>query len=271
MSLILAGLVACLLSAAQDPVGTVLEVKGKWILDDTPVIALERGSPLPGGGRIRPPQPPMPGDHLLVVFVFDGDHTRTLRLSCDKRECERVVDLPTLPASYRLAAQVRRVRDALSLLLTDNSFFALRRARDDDSLRDAVVRVADGVVDLTPAIVQLPNQRYVARFTPITKAGDSAKPIESTVFTSARAQAVRGDGLRPGAYKLELMVDGEYTRSGPEVWILAVNAGSFPAAAEAFTQAGKASESLQDAGAATRHAFLRAFLLNLAADNSIGR
>ena len=174
--------------------------------------------------------------------------------------------------SYRFSAQVKLFRDALSLLLTDNSLFALRRARDDESLRDGVVRVSDGAIDLTPAIIQLPSQRYIARLTEINRSGAAPKPIESAVFNSTRVQSVRVDGLRPAAYRLELVVAGEYSRTGPEVWILAVDGARFPAATAAFAQAaGEAAESFDDAGTVTRQGFLRAFLLSLAADTTIGR
>jgi hypothetical protein len=267
------GLVVLFIAGSQDPVGTVIDVQGRWTLEGSPPITLERGTPLPSGGRIRPPQPPQPGDRLQAVFVFDGDNTRVMRVMCDVGgECARPVELPSLPGSYRLTAQFTRIREAISLFISDNSLFALRRARADGQLREAVVRVEAGVVDLTPALGELPNQRYIAGFTAVTRSATPSNPVESLPFSLNRRETVRVEGLRPGVYRLELIVAGESTRAGPEVWVLVTDRARYADATNAFDLAVRSTESWKDgADAGTRQAFLRAFLLNLMADPTIGR
>ena len=261
------------LGQTPDPVGTVLDVQGQWILEGKPPVTLERGTPLPSGGRIRPPQTPKPGDRLLGALVPDADSTQTLRVNCDTRgACSRNVQLPTLPPSSLASSVFRHVREAFVLMFRDKALLASTMARADDGPRDAVVRVESGAVDLTPAVAELPNQQYIARFSPVEPPGDSTKPVESAAFMPGRSQSVRARDLRPGLYRLELVVAGEYTRAGADAWVYAAEASRFESATDAFKRASRTADGWRDAvDVSTRRAFLRAFLLSLARDPSLRR
>ena len=134
-------------------------------------------------------------------------------------------------------------------------------------LHEAVVRLQDGRIDLSPVFAEAGTNTYYLRWQPMAVADRSAQgePIGPLTYAWSPSKRDLGasEGLKPGLYELSLVrwTGGAYRLVGVDsAWVLIAEASTYPADNAAFldvqTEMGRRS-SLE---ATEKKAFLRAAL-----------
>jgi hypothetical protein len=255
---------------AQDRViGHVLELEGEWYLDGRPGQPLSPGNELPAGGVVRIPSP---SRYSSIVIIYSANKQAVRKQCRNPGECQQPIILP------------RAVQRESSLLdsLYEGAMKWLRGSQpipkphagksSDGKLREAVLEVAGGQVDLAPVFKEMSKGTYYVQLESKI-AGTSkteslrANPIE-VKWESGVATMIQSTAINPGVY--EIVVLG---RSGPEynptlttAWFLVSSAEQYGQAAAQFREVNNSIATWKDVPEETSRVFLRALLIHLAAE-----
>jgi hypothetical protein len=251
--------------SAQQQVGYVLEMSGKWLLAGNSQLA--NGRALPAGGVISVQSPTQ--DDYIVIVNLKGDIMA--RRSCrNSDECGHPIKLPRAIAPEPSTWSVL-VSSVMGLLGGEPDRYSIHRKRDGD-LPDNVVQLKDGQLDLSPVFERKGKGRYYLRLRAIPHEGKPASgkwigPL-TLDWDQTKLSTVSVSGLKAGLYELALLDrDGDdYLPAGASAWILASRPDEYS----------KTSSSFQEAVALTRkwgsdvtpegiRSFLRAQLDRMAA------
>ena len=142
-------------------------------------------------------------------------------------------------------------------------------------LRDSVVELKDGQVNLTPAFKHMNKGTYLLSFQPTKGTMESReqaalKPALMNWDPSAPLP-LRVDGLRPGLYDLRLLsVQSENHQStGVKAWILISDDARYEKTTTAFQQGVALTEQWgKEAQPEVARSFLRAYLDSLALEQT---
>jgi hypothetical protein len=254
--------------SVPENVGLVLKVKGEWFLNGKAVVA---GEALPAGGKIF--HAPKKGDESsldqVTVVLFDG---KLESRSWEKAETwNDPIQLPAatkdVPSPWkRIVAAVMGVFPGHPEKYTQMS---VRGSAAD--LRDAVVELKDGQVNLTPAFKHMTKGTYLLSFQPrdVTKESRGQSALKPALFDwdPNEPLPLRVNGLRPGLYYLSLLsAQSEDPQiRGAKAWVLVSDDARFEQTATAFQQGVALTEQWgQEAPADAARSFLRAYLDSLA-------
>lgn len=138
-------------------------------------------------------------------------------------------------------------------------------------LRDAVVLLKGGGIDLSPVFEDAGRARYYVRLRPIVgtnqmPSGDTIGPLPFA-WDPAKRNPWSANGLRSGLYELELMrrTGDDYRMTGTSAWILISAQGGYEKANATFLEAQSALRGSGDSSEPdTAEALLRACLEILA-------
>lgn len=208
-------------TTAQEPnAGVVGSLSGDWRLSGASG-SIQRGQSLPAGGKIflAGPRRNSRGSHI-EIYLLSG---MMMSISCDRLDiCERPISLPE--ASKSPPSFPERFWTLLKGLVSRSDRLASTLSRGDE-LQEAVVRLADGQVDLAPVFRKMKPGSYLLGFQPATNAGDSDRSavveieFEWDLGRSLRLYAPR---LRSGLWRLELLERSTPTHEplGIDAWVL---------------------------------------------------
>ena len=240
-------------------IGRVLDVSGEWRLweNGRDVGKIERGQAVTSMSTARPRS----DEGLLVIHLMDD---RVIRCEVGNLgACARPLVL-----NGRSAGRGRFFTAIGLLLMRQPELYELvmSRGQDDDSLREAVVVLDRGAVDLGPVFEQMRESRYHLRLTPVRQ--DAArKKFEPFVFDWRKGASAKVTiaGLTPGLYRV-LMLDEwkDNEPTGADAWILVSDVEQFPKVSAKFQGAVTWSRGWHE-GAARRaeRTFLRVYLDSL--------
>jgi hypothetical protein len=254
--------------AHPEEVGFVLKLKGEWLLNGKAVAA---GETLPAGGKIvhSPKKGGESSFDYITVVRFDG---KLESRSWDKAETWRdPVQLPQ--AEKEVPSPWKRVVAAVIGVFPGHpekySQMSVRGSAAD--LRDAVVELKDGQVNLAPAFKYIRKGTYLLLFKPTREATESREQgaLKPALFNwdPDAPLPLRVNGLRPGLYDLSLLsVQSEdHQSTGAKAWILVSDNARYEQTAAAFQQGITLTERRgKEAPADATRSFLRAYLDSLA-------
>lgn len=134
-------------------------------------------------------------------------------------------------------------------------------------LREAVVQLQDGRIDLSPVFAEAGTDTYYLRWQPMAVADRSAQgePIGPLTYAWSPSKRDLGasKGLKPGLYELSLVrwTGGAYRLVGVgSAWVLIADASTYPADNAAFLDVQTEMSRRTSLEATEKKAFLRAAL-----------
>lgn len=241
-------------------IGRVLDVSGEWRLweNGRDVGRIELGQAVTSMSTARPRS----DEGWLVIHLVDD---RIIRCEVGNLgACARPLVLNGRSAGRG------RFFTAIAFLLTGQPELyevVMSRGRDEDNLREAVVALDHGTVDVGPVFDKMREGRYHLRLSPV-RPDATRKKYDPLVFDWRRGASskITVAGLTPGLYRVLLLdeqKDDEPT--GDDAWILVSDAGQFPKVSAKFQGAVEWSRKWHE-GAARRaeRTFLRVYLDSLA-------
>lgn len=261
--------------AQQRAIGHVLDVEGDWYLDGRSGQSLSKGDGLPASGVIRIRSP---SRYALIVIKY-SDNSQTIVKRCrNPGECEQPILLPR--AVQREASYLEILGDALFGWFRRNPANGASNAgrSADGALREAVLQIKDGQVDLTPVFTEMNNGAYDVRLKrrmPDGKMADvgSGNPI-NVQWHSGIATATPAANLQSGLYEVVLLEKrgAEYKPTLTTAWFLAGNLEQYARTIAPFYEAMRLTTTWKDnVSEGTVRDFLRAFLIHLASDSLPGQ
>lgn len=248
-------------------VGHVLDFEGAWYLDGRPGQALSNGVELPASGVIRITSPAR--FDFIVIRYADN---RIIKRRCRNRgECEQPILLPRA-VHHQASVQDFMIEKAMAVIRSNPVSSSVNAGRSaDGALREAVVQIKDGGVDLAPVFAEMNDGTYYLRFTRKapdgkTSDGGSMNPIEVR-WVSATAAATPAMKLQPGLYEVVLLEkrDADYKPTLATAWFLAGKLDQYAHTVAPFGEARRLTGTWgDDVSEGTVRLFLRAFLIHLA-------
>jgi hypothetical protein len=212
------------------------------------------------------------GGYLAVQFGKDVVSVMckpTTEAGCDGRNIARLskpvvcschVPVPTPePAGLASLAMIIpwfRSQEAVERFVTPVS-----RGMESE-LKDAVVQLREGKIDLTPAFSDLDSGSYKLRIEPLK--GGGASPMTAVVAWQEGGSAIAPiPGMAPGLYRLS-RVDGNESSPVPEAWVLVCSPGDFANKSADYAAAVDATRKWpSEVDARAPQAVLRAYLETL--------
>lgn len=246
-------------------VGHVLDLEGQWYLDGRPGQALARGGELPPGGVIRIPSP---SQFAFIVVRYNDNQIITKRCR-NSGECAQPILLPR--AIPHEASYFEIFTEKFMKVFRSNPVSpSVNAGRSPDGiLREAVVQLRDGQVDLAPVFTEMKAGTYYLRLE--RKAGDdqtanseSTKPIAVT-WSPARSSTLALP-LQPGLYEMVLMEKrgAGFRPTLATAWFLAGDVEQYANAVGQFCEATRLTATWQGkVSEGTVRDYLRSFLMQL--------
>lgn len=260
------------LKAAERAIGHVLDVEGQWYLDGRPGRALSRGDELPASGVIRIPSP----TRYAFIVIRYSDNSQIIRRRCgNPGECDPPILLPKA---------VQRETSIAEIFL--DTFFAAFRRRpvtgssnagrsSDGTLREAVVQIRNGQVDLAPIFTEMNNGTYnvrVRKRMPDGKMADAGSENSIKVrWDSSTVTTTPATNLQPGIYELVLLESrgAELRPTLTTAWFLAGNLEQYAQTVGPFCEATHLTATWKnDVSEGTVKDFLGSFLIQLSESQS---
>jgi hypothetical protein len=246
-------------------VGYVLDVEGQWYLDGRPGQALARGAELPPSGVIRIPSP----SQFAFIVVRYSDNQITTKRCRNSGECVQPILLPRAVPHQASYFDIFTEK-FMKAFRSDPVAPSVNAGRSPDGvLREAVVQLRDGQVDLAPVFAEMKGGTYYLRLE--RKAGDdqtansgSTKPIE--VMWNPANSSTLALPLQPGLYEMVLM-EKRGTGFRPTLataWFLVGDVEQYANAVGQFCEATRLTATWQGkVSEGTMRDYLRSFLMQL--------
>lgn len=247
---------------AKRPVGFVLSVTGSWLLNNTEKIAVGRA--VHPGDSLRAEA--SAGHANIVVPLYSGKVERCP--SASHRDCTSPIsirDIHQPPASFG------RAWDAIRALFgtSEGSRFALAHTISRGfTLSEAILRLDQGRIDLSPLLAGLDPGAYELKFEPEAMA-DNDQRAAATLRVTVREGSTGGmmlleaGAIEPSLYRV--------TKVGTkaDAWVLIASSDKYEALAAEFSGASAITSAWQsDVKMADKRRVLRAWLYHLASSGS---
>lgn len=253
--------------AQERAIGNVLDIEGNWYLDRRSGLALTKGAELPAGGVVRIAGP---SRFAFIILRYNGSNQVVTRRCRNPGECDQPLLLPRITQG-RTSVFDFIVAKAMEVIRRDPVSSSVNAGRSSDGvLREALVQLKDGQIDLAPVLAAMNKGTYYLRVEPRTVKGRNSKsepprPIRVD-WNSNAATTDQSVNFQPGLYALALLERrGEaYTPTLTTAWLLAANAEQYARLTPQFREATQLTETWKsDVSEATARGFIRAFLIHL--------
>ncbi len=268
LALAIAGYAA--LVQAQDKM-RVGEIGGSWYLESAPATSLSAWQEVPPGGVIRP-KSASAESHILIVYP-DGTIV-------DKRDCANMnLCIKPIYLPRKIESQGNPTWNAAVAIMSKAAAILLDREHGrpefyrsrGSELSEAVVKLIDGGLDLSPVFAKMKKGRYVLRLLAVSPDPDRSKAANNfgpvVYLWDPDRPILPVMQLGPGLYQLALLEasGGEYESTGIATCALVANANEYLGKAGSFDDALTLTRKWgAEARPETKHAFLCAYLRHLA-------
>ena len=251
---------------AQEKIGYVLDINGEWYLGSVSPQNLRKGSAVPGGGVIKA-RSPQEVSNLIVIADLNGRIIEK-RHCRDQVSCSRPIQLPS--SSQNRQSLASRIIDAvMGLWGTEAVKYKTFGSRESSrALREAVVSLKDGNIDLQDVFVSKSEGSYLIRFVlPANQRRIALGPLDFRWRPGNQALIAVG-ALGPGLYEVELLErNSQEPDVGTEAWLVIASPEQYQELSSSFREAVKLTESWRgDLRRTTVSSFLRAYLDHLASE-----
>lgn len=176
----------------------VLSVSGNWYQSADAARTLTRGDLLEAGSALSLREPSQDAYITLI-----DPHNRIVRRECRRAAACRRWTPPTAHAADSLTSRI--IRSGLEGLRHEEETLIDPMSRGGE-LKDGILLLADGQVNIRPALGRVPPGRYVFEFEAVggTRSGGARGPFEVTL-TSERSTPAVVKGLDRGLYRMRLV------------------------------------------------------------------
>lgn len=251
---------------AQQKVGFVLEMHGKWI-DGDPQRFLKLGELLPGEALLSNPSPAE--NDSITIADLRGKVIKTIR--CKSAVCRECTELGAcydpihpLPKSVDSAGAVSTLLNAvLDLFAEKPERYSIHRVRgtDPDAAPSEVIRLDGNAVDLGLLLQGMEKGRYQVQFLPISqkeKSGETRQPLKGEInWNPVERTPLALPGLVPDLYEIFLYHGSSTTTA----WVLVCSGVDYQRTLDSFDEFVRQTDSWgTDVTPATKQAYQRAFL-----------
>lgn len=242
-------------------VGLVAEVEGEWFLtgESRPLKRAER---VPAGGRVIVKKP---SRYDYIVIIRRNGELLARRDCSRQNECNVPIVLPALHVRAPSIAEV--LIDTVIELMWGKKYEAPAGGVRGGALREAVLRLHDGKLDLAPAFKTQPYKRFCVRFRSVPRGDEPPNEAWLGPFEEDNASAVALPITGGGLFEIEIQesVRGKCEGGADAVWVLVTESNTFQKASESFRHAVELTDSWGEGrpGPETKRRFLRAYLERL--------
>jgi len=198
---------------AQQNVGLVLEMHGKWTYGDTQGF-LKLGQLLPGNVLLANTAPV--DDDRIVIANLHGEVIKTVR--CKDGVCRECSEsgacydpIHPLPKAEESTSRVSTLLDAvLELFVEKPERYSVHRVRgaDTEVTKTQVNRLEGNIVELGSFLEGREKGRYDIQFVPIygkTNNGAELQTLQGEINWNPGERAILAvDGIKPGLYKVHV-------------------------------------------------------------------
>ncbi|MEK6300317.1 MAG: hypothetical protein AABO41_06315 [Acidobacteriota bacterium] len=251
--------------AQEANVGVVRVLSGDWFLVGRSGL-IQRGQALPAGGKIAlVSKGQKTRGSYIEIYMLNG---LLMSIYCDKLGiCDRPISLPeTIQSPPSLSA---RFWGVLKSLVSRSERLASTLSRGDE-LQDAIVKLADGQVDLGLVFKKMKPGRYLLSFQSIAPSRAASEPALAQVsfnWEPGRSLPVYAPSLRPSLFQIDLLEASteKHEPSGTDAWVLLVRSADYEKSLAAFQNVEALTRTWGEASKAeSARTFLRAYLEYLA-------
>jgi hypothetical protein len=251
-TLMLAVLLSPASLGAQEAVGYVAEVHGRWRLVGTSVDSLTVGHLLLSRAVIRPPARHSRADHISIALRTGGrvDHDCSV-----SGECDADVRLPELPRDEGPLGRV--VAAVMSVLPRQPKRYQPLISRST-RLEPAVLELNGTCLDVQPLLRDLPAATYELEVREIGGGLEQERVVGTlqVAWVPGGPAAVPAGEVGRGLFRV-VVVQPAFS----ETWVLVQEGPRFGAVRERFAEAARLTESWRvEVGDGPREALLRAYL-----------
>lgn len=248
-----------------EPAGFVLDIPaGEWFLseDGKPPQKIKRGQALPFGAKLRAQSP----SATITIILRDGEKIDCL--GSQSKECR----LPSAVKSTSHAKDALQgvIVAVMNLFSSQPTRYASTISRGN-RLQDAVVRLANDKIDLSPVFENTSKDEYLLRFRPITRDRTTTRSGSLTrvpfSWDPDHASPATIRGIQPGLYGVSVWDPhlGEEESTPDEAWILVCGPSEYEKTAASWQQAVELTRTWgNDVRPLSVRGFLRAYLEALA-------
>jgi hypothetical protein len=251
---------------AQQKVGFVLEMHGKWTDGDTQGF-LKLGQMLKGEAVLSN-SVPVDDDHIVIANLHGGI-IKTVR--CKDGVCRECTEsgacydpIHPLPKAGDSGGAVSTLLNAvLDLFVEKPERYSVHRVRgaEPEVIRSEVARQDANAVELDSLLEGKEKGRYEVQFSPIsekTKSGEKLQAFEGGInWNPGEKASLALHGLVPGLYQVFLYRGSSTTTA----WILLCADADYQHAVNSFEEFVRQTESWgRNVTPATKQAYQRAFL-----------
>jgi hypothetical protein len=263
------------LKAQQRTIGHVLDVEEDWYLDGRPGQPLAKGAELPASGVIRSRSP----SRFAFIIISYSDNNQVITKRCrNPGECDQPILLPR--AVQRQASYREIFVEKFFGWVRGNPVTSSPHAgrSEDGVLREAVVQITGGQVDLSPIFTEMNSGTYDVRLERRMPDGKmvavpSAKAINAK-WELGKVTTTLGANFQPGLYELILLEKrgAAYESTLTTAWFLAGNLEQYAQTVAPFCEATHLTATWKnEVSDETVRTFLRAALIQLATESRSGR
>jgi hypothetical protein len=257
-------------------IGLVKEVSGEWRVEGSTKTKLAVKDRVPPGGKIIA-APGNPAESRIVISLFDGS---VVEASCRKKgPCNSTIQLPK-------SLNIERPQ---SKVVAENNDFFGRAGRVFQSLwgnggkkdykgtltrsgglQNAVIKIAGGSINLSPALQNLGNKICFLRLCPAgiedDKQCEQQAQIISFTLVNGIAPFLPATEMPPGAYRLMLydFINQTYLPTDETSVVYLCPAKNYESMKAAFEEAVLASNRWGAKVEPSQELFLRQYLIELA-------
>ncbi|MGA9998433.1 MAG: hypothetical protein WBP93_23670 [Pyrinomonadaceae bacterium] len=227
---------------AQQTFGYVLDLRGDWTLNGG--AKLSKGSSLSVGGVITAANP---SDSSSYIVVANRSGNIFEKRNCSNAgECNKAIQLPRAIENQQ-SLTTRLIGAAMALVSNEPGKYASFVSRGAE-LQEAVIKLSDQKLDLSPVFKNMQGDKYLVRFEKIGKDKKSvAQPLKPVPFIwdSKKPEPLVAGEIGPGLYRVSILdvsllePDGTNESTGNEAWVLITAPTDYAKAAPSFDDAVK--------------------------------
>jgi len=251
---------------AQQEVGYVLEMEGKWTARGA-IESVNMGQPLAGGTLLTNPNP-TDNDHIVVANLR-GEIVKTIRCRSGVcRECREsgacYDPIQPLPIVSDSTSTVSSVFKAVSELFAGKpDRYSIHRVRGSGfvATRNGILRFDDSAVDVSNFLEGEDQGLYEVQFFPLSGESSGTKELNSNPtplnWRPGGKTALVVAGVHPGLYEMRITHGNEISSA----WVLVCNSASYLTSTASFQAFVHQTDSWgANVTQGTKQAYQRAFL-----------
>ncbi len=227
---------------AQEKAAYVLDINGEWYVEGNIERNLQRGGSLSKGAIIKARSPEQVS-HFIIIADING-RIIDRRYCRDVGACNNPIHLPVTTPQQSLLS---RLFDAtIKLWGSDPVKYKTFGSRDSSGmLREAVIPLSKGQVDVKAAFAGMPEGKYWVRFVAapckdISKCVVFLGPVEFQ-WAPDKSSSLAAPNLTPGLYEVQLWDKevNQATQTGTEAWVLVSSPPKFETLSALYREAVK--------------------------------